>query len=270
METADGVVSAVSYLQEYAGPADFGWSRTMDLSAWNPQARLAAQDKNCVLAEVVYPGPIGRQSLYMANPADQRAYVRIYNNWLSTLCAVAPDRFLGVGVLPLHGPVEWALAEAERIIDKGLRSVLVPVALLNRSDYGPVWAVLQDCEMPVACLVSSGSMPGVEVLQQYPQLRIVLVGDGNPGDSTDIARLFYYLSSSYAGPLWVAVAGDGIRRCSPALFDRTRLMWGIGRPSIASSLPRVHDQIAQDFRGLPRAVVHKITADNAIQLYGIV
>jgi predicted TIM-barrel fold metal-dependent hydrolase len=81
--------------------------------AWDPQARLADQDVDSVRAEVIYPG----LGLFISSaPNEEYVYacLRAYNDWLSEFCGAAPTRLLGAALLPMRGPVEWAIAEAER------------------------------------------------------------------------------------------------------------------------------------------------------------
>ena len=79
----------------------------------DPQARLADQDMDHLRAEVIYPGA-GLFLSVAPDPDYQRECLRVYNDWLSEFCAAAPDRLLGVGLLPMKGPIEWAIEEAQR------------------------------------------------------------------------------------------------------------------------------------------------------------
>ena len=47
---------------------------------------------------------------------------RVYNDWLAQFCGGDPKRLVGSGIVPMRGPVEWAIAEAERCAKTGLRS----------------------------------------------------------------------------------------------------------------------------------------------------
>ena len=126
--------------------------------AWDPQARLTDQEMDHLRAEVMYPG-VG---LFLSAAPDaeyQRECFRVYNDWLSEFCAAAPDRFLGVGLLPLRGPVEWAIEEAGRIAQKGLRSISIPSEIAARpyrsTEYDPLWEVLQDIGLPISIHVGT-------------------------------------------------------------------------------------------------------------------
>ncbi len=124
----------------------------------DPQARLADQDMDHLRAEVIYPGA-GLFLSVAPDPDYQRECFRVYNDWLSEFCAAAPDRLLGVGLLPMQGPVEWAITEAQRVATKGLRSVSIPCEIAGRPyrdpDYDPLWAALQELGLPVSLHVGT-------------------------------------------------------------------------------------------------------------------
>lgn len=122
------------------------------IGAMDPNARLADQDIDNLRAEVLYPN----YAMYMFGAPDleyRRECFRVYNDWLAEYCSVAPDRFVGVAPLPIGGPIEWAVAEAQRARKLGLKSVLLPAGGPDRpwSDpyYVPLWEALSDLEMPV-------------------------------------------------------------------------------------------------------------------------
>ena len=182
---------------------------------WDPQARLGDQDLDHIRAEIIYPG-IGLILFGFPDPEFKRACMRVYNDWLSEFCAAAPQRLLGAGLLPVGGPVEWAIEEAQRVARQGLRSVSIPATVPDRPyffpDYEPLWAALQELGLPVTVHVGTGKIPlfeqftrtslmpamGVDVVeakimmlmrtmaeliwggvpQRYPQLRFVLVEGG--------------------------------------------------------------------------------------------
>ena len=69
----------------------------------DPQARLVDQELDHLRAEVVYPGA----GLFISVAPDaeyRRECFRVHNDWLSEFCTTAPDRLLGVGLLPMKRP----------------------------------------------------------------------------------------------------------------------------------------------------------------------
>lgn len=181
--------------------------------AWDPQPRLVDQERDHLRAEVIYPGGFGLQFFHVQDAEYQREIIRVYNDWISEFCSAAPDRLLGSALLPMRGPVEWAVEEAERIAGmKGIRTVLIP-AEVERSyahaDYNPMWDALQDIGLPVSTHSGTGTGEAIfakierlgtglgvtdnkvlqpmramadliwgAVPQRYPQLRFVVVEGG--------------------------------------------------------------------------------------------
>ena len=90
--------------------------------------RLQEQDLDGVDAEVLYPPVSGARFLKNLLPSDPEFYkvvIQAYNTWLAEeYCAVAPDRLIGLGIIPETG-IEDAILEAERCKNIGLRSTLL-------------------------------------------------------------------------------------------------------------------------------------------------
>jgi len=143
--------------------------------AWDPSARLADQDLDHLRAEVIYPGIFGLLFFNLLDAEYQRECVRVYNDWLSEFCATAPTRLLGAGILPLRGPLQWAIAEAERVAKKGLVSVMIPaeaVPSYSRPDYEPLWTALQELGLPAAA--HSGTGTGDSFIVKFQRMGIGL------------------------------------------------------------------------------------------------
>ena len=87
--------------------------------------RIAAQDKNGVDAEILYPTPRISNAIFWNNVDTEfhLACIRAYNDWLSEYCSHAPNRLTGVALMPNIG-IEPALLEMDRTMRMpGLRSV---------------------------------------------------------------------------------------------------------------------------------------------------
>ncbi len=129
--------------------------------AWDPQPRLADQERDHIRAEVIYPGGFGLQFFHIQDAEYQRAVIRVYNDWISEFCSAAPGRLLGSALLPIRGPVEWAVEEAERVAKmKGIHTVLIPAEVdrsYAHSDYNRMWDSLQDIGLPVATHAGTGT-----------------------------------------------------------------------------------------------------------------
>ena len=84
---------------------------------YEPAAWLQSQIISGVRAEVLYPSPRIAIAIYMndSDPEYQIACVAAYNDWLSEHCALAPNRLIGLAMVPGAG-LESAMREAERAL----------------------------------------------------------------------------------------------------------------------------------------------------------
>src|SRR5262249_11175539 len=109
-----------------------------DQSARRPavaELRLADMDRDGVETQVIF-GPIFQIST--DDPALRVACYRIYNDWLMEFCATAPDRLIGVPMLP-ETP-DGAVAELARLAAKGgVRQVTLMIANINPKLDDPAW-----------------------------------------------------------------------------------------------------------------------------------
>src|SRR3984957_19983556 len=68
----------------------------MHKGGWDPNARMADQDRDGVAAEVIYP-TVG---MVLCNHRDfdyKKACFDAYNLWIGEYCAAHPDRLIGTG-----------------------------------------------------------------------------------------------------------------------------------------------------------------------------
>lgn len=176
----------------------------------NPEARLVDQRLDHVDAEVIYPGLC--LTLFGIPDAEyQRECIRVYNDWLAEFCGSEPKNLLGIGMLPMRGPVEWSIQEAQRCAKMGLRGVMIPAVKRNPSYhehiFDPLWAALQELDLPISVHSGADDDPLAinrdiplharvcdnkmfmmqrslallitsAVPQRYPQLRFVIVEGG--------------------------------------------------------------------------------------------
>ncbi len=127
---------------------------------YEPGPRLLAQDQGDTDAEVLYPSPRIGNNLFTTN-ADAEfhvAMIRAYNDWLSDFCSHAPDRLIGLALMPTLG-VGSALEEMRRTMKlPGLRGVVLgryptgEMAVTLEDD--PFWAEAEASGTPVNIHVS--------------------------------------------------------------------------------------------------------------------
>jgi predicted TIM-barrel fold metal-dependent hydrolase len=92
-------------------------------------------DRDGVEAQVMF-GPVF--SINVDDPLLRDACYRAYNDWLKEFCSVAPDRLIGVAMLP-PSP-ESALAELQRLAKTGgYRQVNLQIATVTPRIDDPAW-----------------------------------------------------------------------------------------------------------------------------------
>jgi predicted TIM-barrel fold metal-dependent hydrolase len=142
-----------------------------------PEQRLQEQDQDGIDAEVLFPSQQGGPKFWRRIEDDiaYKAVVRAYNGWLAEeYCAVAAERLIGVGILPLTHDVADSIEEMEQCATAGLKTVLLQgfpsgKAYPSKED-DPFWAAALALKMPVSVHVDldrSGERAGP--LFKYPQ-----------------------------------------------------------------------------------------------------
>lgn len=131
-----------------------GGGRFEDLprGGWDPDARLADQDRDGVAAEVLYP-TVG---LFLSAHPDhgyKKACLDAYNLWIAEYCAAHPERLIGVGQTAMRS-VEEGITELCRIRALGLKGVMMPAhpALEDYDSrlYDPLYEAAVDLGLPLS------------------------------------------------------------------------------------------------------------------------
>jgi predicted TIM-barrel fold metal-dependent hydrolase len=128
-------------------------------SGWDPAARLGDQDVDGVSAEVLY-GTLGMRLFRMTDAPLQRAFFRVYNDWLAEFCRYAPQRLHGLGLISLWD-VDAGVAELARCAALGHKGAMIwgfpPAdAPYYSPRYDPLWAAAQDLGIPLSLHIVSG------------------------------------------------------------------------------------------------------------------
>lgn len=125
------------------------------LGSFDKHDRVIANDMLGFIKQLVF----ATHSLHMVfSPSskieDKIRYggARAHNRHMADFCSV-DDRLMGVAAIPLENP-QLALAEVKWSLDNGLEAMWVPHRLAgDRSpthvDYNPIWALLQEAQVPV-------------------------------------------------------------------------------------------------------------------------
>lgn len=109
-----------------------------------PELRLADMDRDGIYTQVIF-GPVTSIKSRDQEFADELH--RVYNDWLGEFCTVAPDRLLGVPMLPLNP--ESAAKEVYRLAKRGgVRQANLQIASaeprLHDSRWEALWNALEE------------------------------------------------------------------------------------------------------------------------------
>ena len=121
-------------------------------SGWDPVERIKDQDLDGVVAEVLYSS-LGIVLFNVKNVELQRAYLRVYNDWLAEFCAHDPKRFVGIGLYSLDALPD--VSEVERCAEIGLKGILILASDAIERPYSderfdPLWRVASETGMPIS------------------------------------------------------------------------------------------------------------------------
>ncbi len=133
--------------------------------AWDHAARIDVLDGDGIAAEVVFPDgitefnspPFGADLALATEGIDpelQWAGARAHNRWLAELCQMAPERHIGLAIVPALWDVDEAVREVRWAKANGLRGVLLPVMWGKQPPYHlrryePLWSACAELAMPV-------------------------------------------------------------------------------------------------------------------------
>ena len=190
-------------------------------SGWDPQARLADQQRDGVSAEVIYP-TVGMQICNHDDADYKKACFDAYNRWIASYCAVHPDRLLGAGQTAMRSPEE-GISDLESIKALGLRGVMMPgnpgyVDDYDSKAWDPFWEAAVDMELPLSfhilttrdptsrgprmnsflsivrgCQDIMGTLVFGAVFERHPRLKVVCV----EADAGWVPHFMYRMDHAY-------------------------------------------------------------------------
>lgn len=118
--------------------------------------RLADMDRDGIDATVMY-GPI--IPLLVKDPELRRVCYRGYNDWLAEFCATAPERFIGVGLIPIDEP-KMAAEEVRYLARVGLRTCMLLAARVEiplwDDEWEPLWEAAEEVGVSIGFHLSGG------------------------------------------------------------------------------------------------------------------
>ncbi len=125
---------------------------------WDPEARMADQDRDGVDGEIIYP-TVG---MVLCNHQDldyKHACMDAYNLWIAEYCSAHPDRLFGIGQTAMRTP-EDGVRDLRAIKDLGLKGVMMPgvpgVEDYDSEVYDPVYEAAIDLGLPLSFHILTG------------------------------------------------------------------------------------------------------------------
>ncbi len=124
----------------------------MHRGGWDPNARIADQQRDGVAAEIIYP-TVG---MILCNHRDfdyKKACFDAYNLWIAEYCGPHPDRLIGVGQTAMRS-VEEGIEDLRKMKELGLKGVMMPgnpkLEDYDSRIYDPFYEAAVDLEMPLS------------------------------------------------------------------------------------------------------------------------
>lgn len=120
---------------------------------YEPNARLIAQDRDGIAAEMLYP-TVGMLISGIGDADLKHACAWAYNGWLQEFCSVAPSRLYGIGQTAVRS-VDEAIQDFHKIRDLGFKGVMMPPSPATEEDYDhaifdPLWRTAVELQLPIS------------------------------------------------------------------------------------------------------------------------
>jgi predicted TIM-barrel fold metal-dependent hydrolase len=174
---------------------DKGGFADMHRGGWDPKARLEAQDRDGILAEVIYP-TIGMILCALPDPDYKQACFRAYNQWIRDFVQEAPTRLYGVGQTAVRS-VKDAMDDLRQIRELGLKGVMMPSEPscdvdYDHPDFDALWELAIELELPVGFHVLTGRGGHKLQVAKPPRGGMIAGFGGILRELQDVASLFIF------------------------------------------------------------------------------
>lgn len=136
--------------------------RTIDDRCWDAQRRINDMDARGVARQVISPIPVTNS--YASAPAAGLAFARLHNEAIAEVVRARPDRFSGLGAVPLQD-VETAVHELIRVRNElGLLGVEIGTVAASRElDDPALLAFWEQCDaLRAVVFIHPETAPGFE------------------------------------------------------------------------------------------------------------
>ena len=137
-------------------------------SGRTPEERLSDHARDGIDAEIIFPNK-GLSMWATPDPEFAMAMCRVWNDWAWETFGPYNDRLSPVACLAT-GDLEGSIAEVERSAKRGFRGLTLPCKPIwgphdheqpnyNLPEFDPLWAAIQDADLPITFHVSTGRDP---------------------------------------------------------------------------------------------------------------
>ena len=147
------------------------WEEDVFPGGYDSAARIVDMDRDGVAQEILYP-TLGLQ-LYPQPDLDLLvAMLEAYNTWIAEFAGGVPDRLHGIAML-LPERLEWSVQEVQRVVDAGLKGVMVPsippegVSYWN-PEFDPLWATIEAADLPLSMHASTTRVAPTDFEKRNP------------------------------------------------------------------------------------------------------
>jgi len=156
----------------------------------DPAFRLKLIAADGVAAEVLNP----TWGLWIPRIRDgeiRRACATVFNDWITDYCSQDRKRLIPVGLVPIDD-IDWAVTEANRLVRRGLRGIMVPIQPIEGAPpyrnavYDRFWAVAEEAGIPITLHIVTGRVRdpftyhGASERGEVPRSFIDLFGEAAP------------------------------------------------------------------------------------------
>lgn len=141
--------------------------REVDHNCWNPEARITDCDRHQIDVQVLSTIPV--LFSYWAKPKDTLEVAMFLNDHIAGITNTYPERFVGLGTLPMQAP-DLAIKELERCMnDLGLAGIEIGSHVnewnLDDPNLFPVFEAAQD--LGASIFVHPWDMMGKDRMEKY-------------------------------------------------------------------------------------------------------
>ena len=141
--------------------------RTIQCNCWNPEKRITEMNNLDISVQVISPIPI--MFSYWAEPKDTLLQSQLINDFISNICTKYPERFIGLGTIPMQS-TKHALKELKRFkTDLNLQGIEIGSNIndlnLNEDQFSDIFSACEDLSLSV--FIHPWQMMGMSKMKKY-------------------------------------------------------------------------------------------------------